>query len=211
MSKSFKIILAVLALGLVLCSYFVQSSGARRLYLTLGFNTWVGYGPFYVADKKGFLAAEGLQVEFQRIEGTAERRQALIAGRLDALGTTIDDVAVGAEQGVPAKVVLAVDRQHYLPGDALLSAHSDVVDGCSQGIETACDKSLSLFGRALNSLKLNLKTLRRKKTFLVGNVERTIAHPCLKPQREVKTPRTRGRNSCREPTPMQESSRAPQE
>src|ERR1035438_5040481 len=71
----------------------ISSSGARRLHLTLGFKTWVGYSPFYVADKEGFLAAEGLQVEFQRIEGTAERRQALIAGSLDALGTTIDDVA----------------------------------------------------------------------------------------------------------------------
>ena len=126
MSKSFKIILAVLALGLVLCSYFVQSSGARRLYLTLGFNTWVGYGPFYVADKKGFLAAEGLQVEFQRIEGTAEQRQALIAGRLDALGTTIDDVAVGAEQGVPAKVVLAVDRSNGADGVVVSSDIEDV-------------------------------------------------------------------------------------
>ena len=104
----------------------ISSSGARRLHLTLGFKTWVGYSPFYVADKEGFLAAEGLQVEFQRIEGTAEQRQALIAGRLDALGTTIDDVAVGAEQGVPAKVVLAVDRSNGADGVVVSSDIEDV-------------------------------------------------------------------------------------
>jgi NitT/TauT family transport system substrate-binding protein len=130
MSKSLKVILAVLgvilALGLVLYKYFGQPSVTRPLHLTLGFNTWVGYGPFYVADKKEFFTAEGLQVELQRIEGTAERRAALIAGRLDALGTTIDDVAVGAEQGVPAKVALAVDQSHGADGIVVSSDITDI-------------------------------------------------------------------------------------
>lgn len=129
MSKNLKIILAVfgliLALGLILYRYSMQPS-SRPLHIALGFNTWVGYGPFYVADKKGFFTAEGLQVDLQRIEGTAERRAALIAGRLDALGTTIDDVAVGAEQAVPAKVVLAVDQSNGADGVVVSSDIKDI-------------------------------------------------------------------------------------
>jgi len=120
MSKSVRLILAGLGLAFVLGwgvrSYIIQPSLSRPVRLTLGFNTWVGYGPLYVAEKKGFFAAAGLQVNLQRIEGTAERRKALVAGSLDALGTTIDDVAVGAEEAVPAKIVLAVDHSNGADG-----------------------------------------------------------------------------------------------
>lgn len=76
----------------------------------VGFNTWVGYGPFYIAQEKGYFNEVGLKVELERIEGTGERRAAIIAGRLDAMGSTVDDLLVGSDQGVKARCILLVDE-----------------------------------------------------------------------------------------------------
>ena len=48
------------------------TSGSTRV--VVGFNTWVGYGPLYIAKEKGFFDEENLAVELQRMEGTGERR-----------------------------------------------------------------------------------------------------------------------------------------
>jgi NitT/TauT family transport system substrate-binding protein len=72
-----------------------QSAGATEP-IRVGFNTWVGFGPFYIAQEKGFFAKRGLNVELQRIEGTGDRRSAFIAGRLEGMGSTVDDLIIGA-------------------------------------------------------------------------------------------------------------------
>ncbi len=56
----------------------------------IGHSTWVGYGPFFVAKKKGYFKEEGLDVELVTIEDVKVRFAALAAGRIDALATTID-------------------------------------------------------------------------------------------------------------------------
>jgi NitT/TauT family transport system substrate-binding protein len=94
----------------------------------VGFNTWVGYGPFYVAKEKGFFKEEGLDVDLQRIEGTGDRRAALIAGRVEALGSTVDDLVVGASQGVPAKMVLGIDQSNGADGIVAVNSIKDIKD-----------------------------------------------------------------------------------
>lgn len=116
-------LLAVAAVsGLVLL--FVRGVAVDRgpNHIGVGFNTWVGYGPFYIAQERGYFSEEGLRVDLQRIEGTGERRAALAAGRLDAMGSTIDDLVVSASQGVPARLVLALDES--AGADGILVAES---------------------------------------------------------------------------------------
>jgi NitT/TauT family transport system substrate-binding protein len=72
--------------------------------------TWVGFGPFYIAADKGFFKQEGLDVNLVRIDDFAARRAALASGDLDGSVETIDSLAVGAAQGLPAKLVLIVDE-----------------------------------------------------------------------------------------------------
>ncbi len=90
--------------------------GQDKARLRIGFNTWVGYGPLYVAQEKGYFSEHGLQVELERIEGTPERRSALIAKRLDILGSTIDDLIVGASQGVEARLICGCDESNGADG-----------------------------------------------------------------------------------------------
>ncbi len=111
MRSDLKWILAMVAIIIVMGEVVgcQQSTGAAQP-IRIGFNTWVGFGPFYIAQEKGFFAKHGLNVELQRIEGTGDRRSAMIAGRLEGMGSTVDDLIIGAAQGVQGKMVLGLDE-----------------------------------------------------------------------------------------------------
>ena len=66
------------------------STAAAAETLKLGHSTWVGYGPFFVAKKKGYFKEEGLEVELVTIEDVRVRFAALAAGRIDVMATTVD-------------------------------------------------------------------------------------------------------------------------
>jgi NitT/TauT family transport system substrate-binding protein len=117
--------IVLLMIAVVACQQ--QAAPAETQDIRIGFNTWVGYGPFYIAQEKGFYTERGLNVEIQRIEGTGDRRSALIAGRIDGLGSTIDDLIIGAAQGVPAKMVFGIDESAGADG-ILATADIDSVE-----------------------------------------------------------------------------------
>jgi len=91
---------------------------SKNINFRIGFNTWVGYGPFYIAKEKGFFQDEGLNVDLIRIEGTGDRRAALIGNRIEALGSTVDDFVIGLSQGLNGKMVLMVDASQG--GDGII-------------------------------------------------------------------------------------------
>src|SRR6267143_1980231 len=118
----------VLVVALAVAAMWYCSRRQRPSTFHVAFNTWVGYGPFYVAKEKGFFKDEGLDVDLQRIEGTGDRRAALIAGRVEALGSTVDDLVVGASQGVPAKMVLGIDQSNGADGIVVVNGIKDIKD-----------------------------------------------------------------------------------
>jgi NitT/TauT family transport system substrate-binding protein len=56
--------------------------------IRIGYPTWVGFGPIYLAQAKGFFKAQGVDVEIQVIEDTKLGMAALAAKRIDAYGVT---------------------------------------------------------------------------------------------------------------------------
>ncbi len=86
--------------------------------LRIGLVTWIGYGPFYVAQEKGFFSENGVEVEFERIEGDAARRAAIASGDLDGSALTLDVVVVLRSQNIPVKAVMAIDAS--LGGDGII-------------------------------------------------------------------------------------------
>jgi NitT/TauT family transport system substrate-binding protein len=115
-------------LGIAAISLFLWHKWTPTSTFHIAFNTWVGYGPLYVAREKGFFKDEGVDVELQRIEGTGDRRAALIAKRIEALGSTIDDLVVGASQGVPAKMVLSIDESTGADGIVAVNTIKNIKD-----------------------------------------------------------------------------------
>src|SRR5215213_658537 len=121
-------LIGLFALIIVALFIFSQTRCSKPGPFRVAFNTWVGYGPLYIAQEKGFFKEEGLEVELQRIEGTGDRRAALIAGRIEALGSTIDDLVVGASQGVTARMVLGIDESAGADGIVAINSIKDIKD-----------------------------------------------------------------------------------
>ena len=83
-----------------------QASGTIRLAV----SSWVGYGPLWLAEEKGFFYEEGINVDLTLVEVSADRITAMKAGRLDASATTVDTWTLFAAQGAELVQVLATDE-----------------------------------------------------------------------------------------------------
>ncbi len=82
-------------------------------------STWTGYAALYVADKKGFWKQHGLDVDFTDVEDPVQRLNALNAGQLQGMASTVDAFARAASQGVPAVQVFPIDAS--VGGDGILA------------------------------------------------------------------------------------------
>jgi NitT/TauT family transport system substrate-binding protein len=77
--------------------------------LKIGYPVWVGYGPLFLADKKGYLKELGTSIEFVAMEDTKPRYVALAAKRIDGLMTTIDTVVQRVKPDFQMAGVLPMD------------------------------------------------------------------------------------------------------
>lgn len=97
----------------------VCAVGANAEALKLAHSTWVGYGPFYIAQEKGFFAEEGVEIELSVMENTPLKMGALMAGRVDLVASTADEFPTYMRDGKPLKYILAVDNSNG--GDGIVS------------------------------------------------------------------------------------------
>ena len=92
---------------------FISASSLTSAFaadtLKIGFSTWVGYGPLYIAEEQGFFEEEGLSVDLIKMEDVKTRMPALAAGRIDAAATTVDTVLGFTTEAHPLTYLFAVD------------------------------------------------------------------------------------------------------
>lgn len=86
--------------------------------LKITLPTWVGYGPIYLAKEKGFFKENGLDIEIIKIDGLAERKQALAGKKIDGMATAQDVQVTLTAANVPVKVIWALDGS--FGGDGIL-------------------------------------------------------------------------------------------
>jgi NitT/TauT family transport system substrate-binding protein len=84
--------------------------------LRVSVNSWVGFGPLYLAAKRHLFEQHGLQVEIVRLESGPDRRSALISRRVDLLGASLDDFAVTVDEGVDAVAISCADFSNGADG-----------------------------------------------------------------------------------------------
>src|SRR3989442_810294 len=77
----------LLAVALLATVFLMPAVAPAQQVLRIGYPIWVGYGPLFLADKKGFLKDAGVTVEFIKMEDTKTRYVALAAGKVDAAVT----------------------------------------------------------------------------------------------------------------------------
>jgi len=108
------IVVAVIAFAFY---YINQKSQTDQLpKFTLSVNTWVGFGPFWLAQEKGFFADEGVKVEIRTIEDVAQKKSAIKTGRVDGLGDTIDSFVLAKDENVPVTAVAQLDISNGADG-----------------------------------------------------------------------------------------------
>lgn len=88
----------------------MSALAAQAEALKLAHSTWVGYGPFYIAQEKGFFEDEGVEIELTIMENTPLKMGALMAGRVDIVASTADEFPTYMRDGKPLKYILAVDN-----------------------------------------------------------------------------------------------------
>ncbi len=104
-----KALAALFGASLLLLAFATGSAGAAETF-RLGYSSWVGYGPFFLAKKKGYFKEEGIELELVNIEDVAVRFAALAAGRIDAMAATIDTMPLYLKpQGTRYQYLFALD------------------------------------------------------------------------------------------------------
>ncbi len=85
------------------------ATSAPAAPLKIGYPVWVGYGPLFLAQQKGFLKELGTSVELILMEDTKPRYVALAAKRIDGLMTTIDTVVQRVKPELQMAAMLPMD------------------------------------------------------------------------------------------------------
>lgn len=136
-------LLSLLALA-VLALLFLSSSCARSSTKTyrVGLGPWVGFGPLYLAQEKGFFKDAGVTIELNVLTGLAERNSALKSGQVDALAAPVDYFVLSAGNHLETTVVMAIDES--VGGDGIVANKS------IQKFEDLKDKTVA-FQRGLPS------------------------------------------------------------
>lgn len=111
--------LRTMAGAAVLVASGLLAAQATAEPLRIGYSTWVGYGPFFIAQEQGYFAEEGVEVELVLVEDTSVRFAAMTAGDLQALATTLDTMPLYLTDDIRMQYLFGVDDS--TGGDGVVS------------------------------------------------------------------------------------------
>jgi NitT/TauT family transport system substrate-binding protein len=109
--------------------------------LRIGYLTWVGNGPYFVAYEKGFFAKEGIQVDLIDMGVHEASCAGLFADQVDAIGATVDDILPRYDPEDPYVCMMA--RAESLGADGILATND---------IKSIADLKGKVVGRASTSV-----------------------------------------------------------
>lgn len=106
------IFLLIITAAIILGGFFVwrQFQPKSLGKITMGWNTWPGNLPYFVAFDKGFFKDEGLEVKMVAEESYSKKVDDLMANKIDFSGDMVlIDIVEKASKGKKLKVVLVTD------------------------------------------------------------------------------------------------------
>jgi len=103
------ILLSACILSLVSGGCSRKSQEPKLKSVSIAFQSWIGYGPLYLADELGFFKDEGIEVIFVDEQLDSARRDAFKAGILDCEAGTLDLLINKRAQGIPIVSVFDID------------------------------------------------------------------------------------------------------
>lgn len=122
-----------------------KATDSKETEITLGFSTWVGYAPMYIAEEKGFFKKNGINVKLTRMESSSDRLSALAAKRVQGIGGTVDSHVVAAARGIPLVQVLLTDDSKGGDGIVAKNEFKSLADLKGKKIAVQTDGGASFF------------------------------------------------------------------
>ena len=104
----------VFAIGLGLAAAPAQAETVK-----IGLQPWLGYGPLWVAEKQGFFAANGVDVELVNFGWDADLAVALASGNIQVTSIATNGVILQRNNGIDLKAFMLMDGS--TTADAVLS------------------------------------------------------------------------------------------
>ena len=150
------LVVGLLFPGITAAQSTPEAAGGEPVPLRLAVSSWVGYGPLWLAEERGFFDEEGVAVDLTLVEVSADRITAMQADRLDASATTIDTWALFAAQGADLVQVLAVDESAGGDGIVAKQEITSIADLAGKTIAVqSASTSQFLLANALNEAGLH--------------------------------------------------------
>lgn len=106
-------------LGFALVLAFAGSPTANAEPVRIGLDVWLGYGPLWVAQKQGYFAKHGVDVELTIIHLDQGIRVAMRNGEIDVAASPTNGLILEFNRGIRQKAFLVLDTS--LQADAILA------------------------------------------------------------------------------------------
>ncbi|MBU0635880.1 ABC transporter substrate-binding protein [Candidatus Micrarchaeota archaeon] len=103
-TKIFVILFALAGLLAIGCIGVATPNQQNSETLKVGMPLYIGEGPYFVAQEKGFFEAEGIQVEFVSFSDPTPLKSAFLGKKIDVYAFTVDAIAFDAAHGLPGKI-----------------------------------------------------------------------------------------------------------
>lgn len=130
--------------------------------LRLGINVWPGYQPLYLAQSRGDLKEEHVQlIEFA---STSQVIQAYRNNLIDAAGTTLDEALLLIDSGEDLKIVLVMDISDG--GDAIIGQKG--IDDISKIVGKKVGVENNALGAYVMSRALEINNIDQEKITIIS-------------------------------------------
>jgi NitT/TauT family transport system substrate-binding protein len=127
MRKICKLVILMLVLSMAAmitagCGNKAQTSAGQdqAVKFKIGHCTWVGYGPLYIAQEKGFFKKHNIDPEMVIIEDESQYAAAITANKIQALGNVVDREIIHYANGAPISFVCGMDQSYG--GDGIIAS-----------------------------------------------------------------------------------------
>lgn len=129
--KLAKIALAGLAFGAL-------AVPAQAETIKIGLQPWLGYGPLWIAEQKGFFAENGVDVQLVNFTWDQDMAAAVASGNVQVISAATNTVILNINNGVDLKGFLVMDGS--TTADAILAGNSIASIADLKGKKVAYEK-----------------------------------------------------------------------
>jgi NitT/TauT family transport system substrate-binding protein len=194
--------IVAVALAVLFLSGCVAPQEKTEEPFRLSFSTWIGFGPLFIAEEKGFFG--DLDIEMIQIEENPQIVAALASERVDGVAYILDTFVRAKDKGLPLVVVSVADES--FGGDGIVASKEIQTVADLKGKKVAVQRDfigesflfflLEREGIDPSQVELiDLETGQAGAAFVAGQVDAAVTWESWSGKKSWKKGRNKSRNS----------------